>query len=122
MTKKSCAAYAPTLLRVLVGVLFLVQGVRKLMNPGGPAGMLENFGFPLPVVFAWILLLSEIIFGAAVLSGWKVKYTVWPLVIVMIVAILTPAVEGFVPIMYHLIIVGALVSVYLTGPGKYAFE
>src|SRR3989344_1545183 len=78
--------YGPTLLRVFIGVLFIIQGYIKLRNPAGPTGMLTNLGFPAPVFFAWLLLLSELIFGIAVLVGWKVKYTVWPLVIVMLVA------------------------------------
>ena len=118
--------YGPTLLRVFIGVLFIIQGYFKLKNPSGPIGMLTNLGFPVPTFFAWVLLLSELIFGISVLIGWKVKYTVWPLVIVMLVAtwtVVIPNMNGsYVNLMFHLITAAGLVSIYLTGPGAMAVE
>ena len=88
--------------------------------------MLTNLGFPAPAFFAWLLLLSELIFGISVLVGWKVKYTVWPLVIVMLVAtwtVVIPNMEGsYVSLMFHLITAAGLVSIYLTGPGAMAVD
>jgi putative oxidoreductase len=125
MAKKKYTEYAPTLLRILIGVLFLVQGIQKLGNPDGVSGMLSGIGFPIPLVFAWILILSEVVFGAAVLVGWKTKYAVWPLVLIMVVAALVGGIQwgtGFVSVMLHLITAAALVSIYFTGPGKLAIE
>ena len=121
---KDKGMYGPLLLRVGIGLLFLNAGIGKLMNPAGPTGMLTGLGFPAPVVFAWILLLSEIIFGLAVLTGYKVKYTVWPLVLVMVVAGLAVAVPNangnYTNTLFHLVTATGLISLALTGPGKYA--
>jgi len=121
---KDKGMYGPLLLRVGIGLLFLNAGIGKLMNPAGPTEMLTGLGFPAPVVFAWILLLSEIIFGLAVLTGYKVKYTVWPLVVVMLVAGLAVAVPNaggnYTVSLFHLVTATGLISLALTGPGKYA--
>lgn len=112
-------------LRVLLGLLFIVPGVGKLLNPSMPIGMLTSLGFPVPVFFAWLLLLSELVFGLCVLLGWKVKYTVWPLVIVLAVALFTvtipSAADGnWVSVIFHLISLVSLVYVSANGPGKWA--
>ncbi len=111
--------YGHFALRVVLGSLFLFTGIGKLLNPDGPIGMLTGLGFPLPVFFAWILLLSEIVFGASVLVGWKTTYTVWPLIIVLLVATFTVTIPGnnTVNVLFHLLGIVALWNIYLEGPG-----
>ncbi len=82
-------AYSITFMRVLLGLLFLIPGISKLMNPEMIIGMLGNLGFPSAALFGWILILAEIVFGLALVVGYKVKYAVWPLIIILVVAILT---------------------------------
>ena len=116
--------YGASLLRLTIGVMFIYTGIVKLMNPAGPTGMLTNLGFPIPTVFAWVLLLSEIVFGILVLVGWKVKYTVWPLVLILVVAlalVTIPNANGnYINIIFHLVTIAGLISLYLTGPGELA--
>lgn len=115
-------------LRVSVALLFIIPGLSKLMDPSMIAGLLGQIGFPLPLLFAWIVLLSEILFGVALLIGWKTEYTAWPLLIILVVAFLTvtvPAVDmsnvgSIMSVLWHILGVGALVSIIMTGPGKYA--
>ncbi len=116
--------YGPTLLRIVLAALFLYTGIGKLMNPAGPTGMLGGLGFPAPVFFAWILLLSEILFGIAVLLGWQLKYTVWPLVIILVVATIFVALPmgNWVNTLFHLLGIAALVSLFLTGPGAASIQ
>lgn len=119
--------YAATGLRVFVGLLFIIPGANKLMNPAMITGMLGGLGFPAAGFFAWVLLLSEISFGAAVLLGWKLEYTVWPLVAVLGVAVLTVHIPALgsspmatVTVLWHLMGLSALVSLFLSGPGEHA--
>ncbi len=116
--------FGPLLLRVSLAALFLATGITKLLDVSGPTGMLEGFGFPAPAFFAWLLLLVEIIFGLIVLAGWKLRYTVWPLVIVLIVALVLASIPGgnIVSILFHVLGIAALVSLALTGPGVWAFK
>ncbi len=123
-TSMTCAAYGPTVLRVFTGVLFVVPGLMKLMNPSMIIGMLGQMGWPLATVFGWIVILSEVLCGLAVIAGFKLKYTVWPLVVIMLVATFgvyvpmlgaDPTAIGSV--LFHLLALAALVNLYLTGPG-----
>ena len=120
-------SYGLAILRVLVGVLFIIPGIMKLIDSSGITGMLTGLGFPMPQVLAWVLLLSEIIFGISLVLGFKTKYTVWPLVIIMAVIVVKIAVpgaledpSGWVNVMFHLVSIGALITVFLEGPGAYA--
>ncbi len=115
-----------TLLRVTIGALFLVAGIKKFMATEGVVGMLSGLGFPAPTFFAWILMLSEVIFGAAILVGYKVKYTAWPLVIVLAVATILVVIPnsgyGSSNFYFNLISIAGLITIALTGPGKWAIS
>ncbi|MEK6903222.1 MAG: DoxX family protein [Nanoarchaeota archaeon] len=119
--------YGLAMLRITTGALFLVPGIMKLVDPAGITGMLAGLGFPAASLLAWVLLLSEIIFGASLIVGWKTKYTAWPLVIVLLVATLTVALPaasqnpmGWINVLFHLVGIGALISIALDGPGTCA--
>src|SRR3989344_4150139 len=74
--------------RILLGLLMLGAGLVKLFvfKSAGVTGMLSGFGFPAPTFFAWVLILSEIVFGIAILLKWRLQYTVWPPFVIMLVA------------------------------------
>ncbi len=83
--------HAGTVNRILLGLVMLVHGLMKLfvMKPAAVVGMLSGFGFPAPSFFAWVLILSEIVFGIAILLKWKLECTVWPPVVILVVASFT---------------------------------
>jgi len=121
--------YSPTMLRAILGPLFILPGIMKLMNPAMISGMLGSMGFPAPTLFAWILIISEIGFGLAVLAGFKIKYTVWPLVVILLVAtalVFAPMIgtDPSAPgqVLFHLLGIAALVSLFFTGAGKIAVD
>jgi len=76
--------------RVLLGLLMLVAGLIKLFVMGSDkiVGMLAGFGFPAAGFFAWVLILSEIIFGLAILANYKLRLTTIPPIIIILVAAL----------------------------------
>ena len=112
--------------RVMLGVLFLVPGITKLMNPAGPAGMLTKMGFPWSSVFVWILIAAEVLGGLALIVGFKVKLAVLPLAVVMIVASFFVSLPGalssgsWVNFLFHLLALSSLGVVYSYGPGIWA--
>ena len=121
--------YGPTLLRLVLGLLFVIPGISKLMNPDMIIGMLGGMGFPAASFFGWVLLLSEIIFGLAVLVGLKVRWAVWPLVAILAVAIVMvhiPALAaspmGVPNLLFHVLGVAALISLSLSGAGAIAVD
>ena len=117
---------AQAFLRIALGLFFLVPGLSKLANPAGITGMLLDLGFPLAGLFAWILLLSEIIFGASLIVGHKVKFAVWPLFVILLVALLLVAIPGFdlsntpsvMIVLWHLVGLAGLMSIKASGAGK----
>ena len=120
--------YGPLLLRIGIALLFIPIGIGKLMNPSGIQGLLGTIGFKasLAVFFGWIVLLSEIIFGISVLLGWKVKYTIWPLVIILLVALfaVTIPIAGFLNpnSLFHILGILALLALFFKGPGAMALS
>jgi putative oxidoreductase len=60
-----------TVLRVTVGIVFLVHGYQKLFTFGfhGVAGMFGHMGIPLPAFFAVVVTLVELIGGLLLIFG-----------------------------------------------------
>src|ERR671921_2669812 len=79
-----------TILRVVVGIVFLVHGLQKLflMGFGGVAGMMEGLGVPAPGLFAIILTLVELLGGLALILGLFTRVVAIPLAVDMLVATL----------------------------------
>ena len=127
---KNLQEYSPTVLRLGIGILFTVAGLMKLKDPGAIIGMLDKLGYPAAAFLGWSLLLSEIIFGLAVLIGYKVKYMVWPLIMVLVMAAITvhfPGLRNGAPmadimLLFHLLGLTALVSLFVAGAGKLAIK
>ena len=63
------APYALTIMRVLVGITFLLTGLPKLGNPGGFTGFLTSLGLPLPGFFAVIVIALEVGGGLLLIAG-----------------------------------------------------
>lgn len=76
--------------RIVLGLVMLVPGLSKLFVSGsaGVSGMLSGLALFAwaPMFWAWVLILSEILFGIAILANYKLKYTVIPPVIILLVA------------------------------------
>src|SRR3989344_71576 len=98
--------YAGVVNRVLLGLLMLVSGLMKvfIIKPDNVTGMLSGIGFPAASFFAWVLILSEIVFGIAILAKWKLEYTVWPPIVIMIVAAFTASWGNWPTVLMHLVI------------------
>jgi uncharacterized membrane protein YphA (DoxX/SURF4 family) len=92
--------------RVLLGLLMLVPGLTKLfvMGPSAVVGMLSGnalFSWA-PGFWAWVLILSEIVFGIAILAKWKLEYAVWPPIVIMLVAAFTVNWGNWTNLIMHL--------------------
>lgn len=121
---KNMNEYGPTVLRLVLGLLFIIPGIDKLIGTLGGGHAIAGL---LGTGLTWVLLLVEIIFGLAVLLGYKLKYTVWPLIAVLVVATILVHLPSDEPmkvinILFHLLGVAALLSVSWTGAGKYAVK
>ncbi|MDO8642021.1 MAG: DoxX family protein [Candidatus Woesearchaeota archaeon] len=118
--------FGKVVLRICAGLLFLVAGLTKLINPSGISAMLGQIGFPIPTLFGWLLLLSEVVFGGALILGYKARYAVWPLMLVLVVALFTVHIPNMsfgngmsmITVLFHLLGIAALLNIYALGPGS----
>ncbi len=81
---------AIVLVRVLVGWVFLSEGIQKFLYPAAlGVGRFTKIGIPAPQVMAPFVGSAEIVFGALILLGLFTRLATIPLLITIIVAILT---------------------------------
>ena len=66
--------------RLLIGALFLVAGVRKLMGIAGTAGYFTKLGFPAADVLVWVAIAIELGGGALLVLGWQTRRVAWLLI------------------------------------------
>lgn len=118
-----------TALRVVVGIVFVAHGGQKLFGSGftGFAGSLEGQGVPLPLLFATLVILTEVVGGAALIVGLFTRLFAVPLAINMLVAgLLVHSSNGFFSINggfeYTLVLMVACVALVLSGPGEAALD
>src|SRR5438874_12868963 len=90
MANGSNQQWGLTVLRVIVGIVFLVHGAQKLFVFGfhGVAGMLGGLGIPVPAVSAVILMLVEFLGGIALILGIVTRWSAALIACDMMVAVL----------------------------------
>jgi uncharacterized membrane protein YphA (DoxX/SURF4 family) len=78
------------LVRLVVGAVFLSEGVQKFLFPGeNGVGRFAKIGIPAPEVMAPFVGVVEIVCGALVLLGLLTRLAAIPLIIDMLMAILS---------------------------------
>lgn len=77
-------------LRLIVGYGFMAHGGAKLARGADAfAGILNALAVPLPLAMAWATIAIELLGGAAILAGARVRLAALPLAAVLIVAAVT---------------------------------
>lgn len=122
------AQYGITLLRVMVGIIFVMHGGMKLFGMGfdGVAGFFGSLGIPFPYANAVFVTLLELVGGAMLVAGLFTRWVSPLLAATMVVAIAT--VHGpkgfFLPDGYEfallLLVINA--TLFLTGSGALALD
>lgn len=118
--------------RLLLTLLFLVFGWKKLMGFDGTIGYMTSVGAPLPELSAVIAVVMEFFVGIAVLLG----VTTRPLALLFMVYTLGTALighpfwtmngmdqnEAMINFYKNISIMGGLLLLYVTGAGKYSAD
>lgn len=128
MASGSTQACGLTVLRVVVGIVFLVHGYQKLFHMGfhGVAGFFGHAGVPLPMVSAVVVTLVEFLGGIALVAGLGVRIAATLLAVDMAVAILVVHLKhGFYNPMgfeFPLTLLAAAVCLALSGGGMFSLK
>jgi uncharacterized membrane protein YphA (DoxX/SURF4 family) len=78
------------LIRLLVGAVFLSEGIQKFINPAEVgAGRFAKIGLPNPEFLASVVGTFEILCGILILLGFLTRIAAIPLLIIMLTAIST---------------------------------
>lgn len=131
--------YGPMILRLALGAVFVAHGLPKLLpiwgqDPAHAAALFASLGLQPAPLFAGIVGGAEVLGGVALVAG---AFSFWVsliLIVDMAVAVwgahyasgffinwaLTPGVgNGYE---FHLVLIAALASLMLTGPGAFSID
>lgn len=104
-------------------LLFFLHGMGKLQDPAGLVGMVQGLGFPAPMMFAWLLALTEGVGSLMVAVGLLTRPAALASAIAMTVAVLMahgadPLAKKELALLY---LAFALIFLF-TGAGNYSFD
>jgi putative oxidoreductase len=125
----SRAACGLTVLRVVVGVVFLMHGWQKMFGfkIPGVTGFMTSLGIPMPGFFAVVVTLVELLGGIALILGVATRVAAVLLAINMTVAILKVHLpHGFFTqgggFEFPLTLLAANICLALAGPGSLSVD
>ncbi|HZO01987.1 MAG TPA: DoxX family protein [Burkholderiales bacterium] len=72
--------------RILLALIFLIAGIRKLMAVAGSAGYFAKLGFPMPEVMVWVAIVIEIGGAVLLITGWNARRAAWLLILFTAIA------------------------------------
>ncbi len=89
------------LLRLVVGLNLVPHGMQKAFGAFGGSGIagmaagLEQMGYPAPTLFAWLVMLTELVGGILIAIGFLTRPAAAALLVFMAMAVLTHYPRGF---------------------------
>lgn len=111
------------LLRIGVGVIFIVAGWGKITGIEGVQGFFGNLGIPLAGLMAWVVAIVELVGGIMVLLGAYIRIPALLLAIVMIVALFTTKLGGeFSAARLDLMLLLTSLALFFLGSGSYSVD
>ncbi|MST04026.1 MAG: DoxX family protein [Candidatus Pacebacteria bacterium] len=118
---------APLILRIAIGAIFIAHGWQKIGDPEGAiSGFFTQVGIPAAGFFAALVSWVEFLGGIALVVGFLTHWATKLLGIVMLVAIFTVHIKngliGPNSMELPLSLLAGLVSLMITGPGKYSMD
>jgi len=119
--------FAPVIMRVILGVIFALNGWNKLQGIDGFAGMLDTWGVPgASLGLAYFVAVVELLGGVAMILGLFTRLSGLLLAIVMLVAIIfvhmPNGLLGDGGMAYPLALFGLASAMALLGGGKMGLD
>jgi putative oxidoreductase len=131
---KSTADWAPLVIRIALGIIFIAHGSQKLFGAfgghgmSGTVGMMQSLGVHPAVFFAWIVTLVEFLGGIGILIGLLTSIASLLIAIDMVVAIATVhGKNGFFlgqppGYEYNIALIAMAVALILSGAGALSVD
>lgn len=126
---RSLSGYAATVLRVVLGIIFIAHGYQKLQNgPENFAGFLTSLNVPLPEITAWVVTLLELGGGILLILGAGTRLVALLFVLLMIGTTLTVKLdvgligEAGAGMELDLALGAGALAVLFLGPGRAAVD
>lgn len=113
------------LLRIGVGLIFVLAGWGKLTGIENVQGFFGNVGIPMAGIMAWVVAIVEFVGGIMVLIGYKIKAPSLLLAFIMIVAILTVKLGGdggFSGMRVDIMLLVTSLALAILGSGGYSVD
>ena len=125
--RSDLSSWGLALLRVVVGVIFVMHGWQKLsMGFHNVGQFLGSLGIPLPTLAAVVLTIVEFLAGIALIIGVVTRYAAALLAVDMLVALITFHVKNgfFAPngVEFPLLLLVANITLILSGAGALALS
>ena len=119
MKKHNCAMWGMMILRVVLGVGFLLHGIQKLGMMDGVTGFFGSLG--LPVVIAWAVAIGETVAGAMLILGLWTKVAGYAVAVIMLGAMIIMKMKGgYMAHELEVIYLAAGLAIAWGGPGCWA--
>ena len=128
----SVTSILPLVARILIGLLFLVAGVRKIMGWTGTIAYFSKLGLPMPEPIVVLVILLELVGAMLLIVGWRTKLVAWALAgFTLVAGLMAHQFWAAEPAQYanqlnhflkNLAIIGGLLMVVAFGPGSAAVE
>ena len=118
------ASFAPLVIRLILGTLFVLHGIDKFdTGLGNVEAFFDSEGVPLPALTAPFTAIAEVILGAALIFGFATRLSAIVLGLIMVGAILwvkNSAILGGAEL--ELAYLAGLIGLALLGPGRFSAD
>jgi putative oxidoreductase len=118
--------------RVLLSVIFIVAGYKKLVAITSTGAYFTRLGIPAPLVMAWVVAIFELVAGLMILVGFKTRWVALALCIFTGIALFLGHKFWAVPpeqynnqlnhALKNLAIMGGLLVLFASEPGRYSVD
>jgi putative oxidoreductase len=118
--------------RVLLGLIFLLAGIDKIMGLEGTIKYATGAGVPMPNIAIYAAIVIEVGMGLLLIAGFQTRYASIVLIVFILATIFffhqywnmegPPRGMNRITLFKNLAIIGGLLMLIVAGPGRYSVD